>query len=100
MTYEEAFGHLRAAVRELNRQLAHERRVAAEEDLLVTGPEAALDSLGYLTLVLTIDAQLAGQGSTTVDMTSQLLPDDGASAPRTLGAIAHLLASMSDEANG
>ncbi len=84
---------LYAAVAEVNKQLPPDARVPASESAQLTGPKATLDSLAFLSLIVTAEDLLAATLRKPVQVAAALAESGDAPPPPTLGALADLIVS-------
>ena len=85
------------AVDELNLQLPPTSRLEKSAGTAIVGDGAALDSLGFLNLVLLSEAKINEACSPAVSLAEHLLEDPEADPPATLGALAALVAKLQRE---
>lgn len=84
------------AVDELNLQLPAERRLQKSAATAIVGDAAALDSLGFLNLVLLAEAKINESCTPSVSLAEHLLEDPEGDPPATLGALAALVAKLQE----
>ena len=94
----EILGALYAAVDELNLQLPAASRLEKSAAAPIAGEGAALDSLGFLNLVLLAEAKINEALSPAVSLAERLLEDPEGDPPATLGALASLVAKLQERA--
>jgi hypothetical protein len=82
------------AVDELNQQLPAGRRLEKSPATPIVGEAAALDSLGFLNLVLLAEARVNESCSPSVSLAEHLLEDPEGDPPTTLAALASLIAKL------
>ena len=87
---------LYAAVDELNEQRPADDQLANAEDTAVAGANASLDSLGFLNLIMGIEAKLADEFGTSVSVAEQLMSGADITPPETLGALADLVTQLQE----
>ena len=89
---------LYAAVDELNLQLPPNTRLEKSAATPIAGDGAALDSLGFLNLVLLSEAKINEAFPPGVSLAERLLEDPEGDPPATLGALAALVAKLREPA--
>ena len=87
-----------AAVDELNLQLPPSGRLEKSAATAISGDGAALDSLGFLNLVLLSEAKVNEAFPPGVSLAERLLEDPDGDPPATLGALASLIAKLQESA--
>ena len=78
------------AVDDVNQYLPEKCRLVRSEHASITGPDATLDSLGFLNLILTAENLVNQKLNARVHVASALL-EENAEPPRTLGEFADLI---------
>ncbi len=90
---------LYAAVAEVNKQLPPDARVPASEAALLTGPKATLDSLAFLSLIVTAEDLIGATLKKPVQVAAALAESADTPPPPTLGALADLIVSKLEGAD-
>ncbi len=86
------------AVDELNLQLPPGVKLGKSLETAIAGDGAALDSLGFLNLVLLAEARINESCSPGVSLAEHLLDDPDGDPPTTLGALASVIARLQERA--
>jgi hypothetical protein len=76
-----------AAVDDLNLQLPPASRLAKSEATAITGDAAALDSLGFLNLILAAETQVNARAASPINLAESLTENEERGLPATLGAL-------------
>jgi hypothetical protein len=84
------------AVDEVNLTLAAAQRVEKAEATVVFGAGARLDSLAFLNLMLAIESALNEGLDEPISLAENLMKDEVAGPPSTLGALATFILGLRD----
>lgn len=85
-----------AAIDEINQQLPPDRGVPRSEEAPLTGPASALDSLAFLSLIVTAEERIAAAYRRPINLAATLLELNDDQSPRTVGELASLIVSRLD----
>lgn len=80
-----------SAVDEINKQLPPRSRVPRSETAPLTGGASALDSLAFLTLIVTTEELVGAAFRKPINLAGMLMDADEAHPPRTVGELANLI---------
>lgn len=86
-----------SAIDELNQQLPPAKRVAKSEATALTGSSGALDSLGFLNLIVIVEDKVNAAHGSAIALASSMM-ESGQPPPRTVGELAALVSKQLDDA--
>lgn len=88
---------IRAAINEVNRQRSADQPLAATADTALVGPEASLDSLGLITLIVAVEQKFEELSGLSVSLTDLVIDTSDASALNTIGSLTGYLIKQLEE---
>src|SRR5262245_10256442 len=86
-----------SAIDELNQQLPPAKRVAKSESTALTGSSGALDSLGFLNLIVIVEDRVNAEHGTAIALASSMM-ESQQPPPRTIAELAALVSKQLDGA--
>src|SRR4051812_43776689 len=86
-----------SAIDELNQQLPPQKRVAKSEATPLTGSTGALDSLGFLNLIVIVEDKVNAAHGSAIALASSMM-ESQLPPPRTIGELALLVSKQLDDA--
>ena len=96
LTTEMASAMIKEAIDELNAERQGGARLVFAEDLVLFGPDSALDSLDFVNFVAVLQDRLSAHVGHDVDLTAAVF-DESANLPfRSVAALIHYLGSLPD----
>jgi len=91
---EEILGSIFRVIDLFNRQAPESERLAKSEDTVLYGPDAKLDSLGLVTLIVNTEQQIADDFGKSVSLANEKALSERNSPFRTVGSLVSYVSAL------